>query len=37
MVVEIVDGGVTVEGMGMMTEGGRGGNWWVMNDNYTTV
>ena len=37
MGVELGDGGVTVEGMCMMAEGGRGGNWRVISDNCNTV
>ena len=35
MVVELGD--VTVEGMGVMAEGGRGCDWKMMSDNCTNV
>jgi len=37
MVVMLGEGGVTVERMGMMAEGGRGDKWRVMSDNCNTV
>jgi len=37
MVVDLGDEGVTVEGMDMNAEGGRGGNWRVISDNCNTV